>query len=72
MKQSEKKQPTVIEAKGRGMKALKGQTLSGRFQVGKAIDGGSYGKIFDCQDLQTGEKLVLKFSEDYKILAKEI
>jgi len=40
--------------------------------VGKTIDGGSYGKIFDCQDLQTGEKLVLKFSEDYKILAKEI
>jgi|TARA_B110000285_G_C14611341_1_gene375067 hypothetical protein len=40
--------------------------------VGKNIDKGSYGKIFDCDDLETGEKLVVKFSEDYKILAKEI
>ena len=54
------------------MKALNGITLSRRFKIGKTIDGGSYGKIFECQDLQNGQKLVLKFSEDYKILAKEI
>ena len=72
VQQSDKKEPIIIDTKGRGLKALKGQTLSERFYVGKNIDKGSYGKIFACDDLQTGEKLVVKFSEDYKILAKEI
>lgn len=62
----------MIDTKGRGLRALKGQTLSGRFYVGKPIDGGAYGKIFDCKDLKTGASLVIKFSEDYKLLAKEI
>ena len=67
-----KKEPITLDSKGKGIKALNGITLSRRFKIGKTIDGGSYGKIFECQDLQNGQKLVLKFSEDYKILAKEI
>ena len=60
-----KRLPTILDTKGRGLDAVKGQTLSGRYLVGQNINNGSFGSIFDCQDQVTGEKLVIKFSEDY-------
>ena len=54
------------------MKALKGLKFSGRYLIGKNIDKGSYGNVYECQDTQSSSKLVIKFSEDFNVLANEI
>ena len=36
------------------------------------LDGGAYRKIYECQDINTGENHVVKFSEEYELLASEI
>ena len=43
-----KKKPIVLDAQGEGFKALKGQTLPGGFLVSAQLDGGAYGKIYEC------------------------
>ena len=68
----QKKKPVVVDLEGKGLSALKNQTLSDRFKVGKPIDEGAYGEIFTCKDLKSGDSLVVKFSEDYNLLATEI
>ena len=42
------KTPMIIDAQGKGLRALKGTVLEGKYSVGKCIDTGSYGKIHDC------------------------
>ena len=64
--------PVLFDVEGKGLDALENYTLHGRFKVGKPIDEGAYGKIFSCKDLKSGDPLVVKFSEDYSLLATEI
>ena len=71
MKKSDKK-PIFIDVQGKGISALKGKILQGQYQVGKCVDRGSYGKIYDCKDLESETQLVVKFSLSYQLLAKEI
>ena len=64
--------PIFIDARGQGFQAIKGVTLPGGFIVKSCIEKGSYGQIFDCYDGNSGRHLVVKFSDEYKILADEI
>ena len=45
------KEPIKVDANTKGLKAIKGLVLQERFKVGKMIDKGSHGSIFDCKDL---------------------
>ena len=57
---------------------LEGQILQQRYQVGKLLDKGNQGKVYEITDVMTEKhgsnksKLVAKFSEDKDCLANEI
>ena len=54
------------------MESIVGNIINERFHVLKAINKGSYGTIFACQDLLTNKETVIKLSEEYPTLASEI
>ena len=52
---------------------IEGTTLNNRFVVGKPIDKGSFGNVYDVYDNENKNiPMVIKFSPDYVILYKEI
>lgn len=45
------KRKDEIECHGKGFDALYGQMLLGKYNIGKFIDKGNYGSIFDVTDI---------------------
>ena len=54
------KKPIEIDTHGHGLKAFTGETLYGKYLVGNCINKGTFGKIFACKDLITGQELIIK------------
>ena len=52
---------------------IEGSVLKGRFEIGRLIDKGSFGKVYKCVDLQDKNRpLVVKIASDYKQFGNEI
>ena len=62
----------TIDCKGKEFGALNGSVIHDRYRIVKAINQGSFGYIYQAEDLQKGEKIVLKVQEDNNMIAKEI
>jgi hypothetical protein len=67
-----KKEPLVMNAHGKGFECINDSIVLDKYKIGKPINGGAYGEIYTCVEIQTNKSLVMKFSEDYEILAIEI
>ena len=62
----------AIDCKGQGFNALNGATVHSKYRIIKAINQGSFGYIYQVEDLEQGTKIVLKLQEDNSMIAKEI
>jgi hypothetical protein len=56
-----KKEPLVMNAQGKGFECINDSIVLNKYKIGKLIDGGAYGKIYSCVDIQTKKSLVMKF-----------
>ena len=75
-KQAQEKSTELINTGGKGFEGLVGQVLQNRYRIGELLDEGSQGKVFEGVDITkdqlTQTPLIIKFSEQYEALAKEI
>ena len=65
----------AIDCKGQGLSALNGSVIHERYRIIKAINQGSFGHIYEVEDLEKGEKSCSNQSEvqeDNNMIAKEI
>lgn len=67
-----------MDCKGEDLShGMRGQVLQGKYHIGKPVDQGQYGRIFNVEDATGAQKskyskLVIKFSEDFESIAHEI
>ena len=69
-------QQDIVDCKGKGLGAMKGAILMGRYKVVEYLDQGSFGYIFTISDLnndpQNDQDLVLKIGDDIEAFQEEI
>lgn len=61
---------------------IEGQFVASRFLIGKRLDAGSFGSVYECRDMalntsstaspMSGAPLVIKISSNHSMLGREI
>lgn len=66
----------IVDCKGRGLEAMQGAVLMGRYKVVSYLDQGSFGYIFTISDnkasVENDQELVLKIGDDIEGFQEEI